>query len=398
MLDEPGLPTLGMMMFMSCVVLGVTTNRKFGHKTFHSPREPVAQSTSRQLSSSSRNVKGSNSSSSTSRSNGFEDMPESGMLEVISFLSPADLVGIATVSTDFCLASCSESLWRMHCERVGPHALQLGEAWRIAQHQRHRHQQHHSKQQDKRGHCLLQRREDRSVRGAAAVQRQQRCRCGEQGQQRGGWWLRHLSSSRRPVDPICNTLTTGESPRWLWLRWSFPFRLRLSLPSSGGTQQQPSLEPHPSGRSTALLSRCYCDSGSSDRLKLGDTTPPSPRTNTKRDRTSGSSINRALPSPPCLSSSCSCRGFVYGCYSWREAFFRAHRAKPQDLLQELSAPNPPSSSAQQLQRASSSPPRRCIVVLHGRVHDITEFLPSHPGGDLILHEHSATDATQAFER
>lgn len=66
--------------------------------------------------------------------------------------------------------------------------------------------------------------------------------------------------------------------------------------------------------------------------------------------------------------------------SWKEAFFYAHRERPRDLL-ELA---PPATS--------------CVVLVHGRVHDLTDFLPSHPGGSMILREHASTDATEAFER
>jgi len=36
-------------------------------------------------------------------------------------------------------------------------------------------------------------------------------------------------------------------------------------------------------------------------------------------------------------------------------------------------------------------------VLHGRVYDVTEFLPNHPGGDEILRESGGQDATNEFE-
>lgn len=387
MWDEPGLPTLGMMMVISGVVLGVTTNRKFGHKTFHSPspHEPITQCSSQQrtlnsnkkggiidnISNTSRNSSRSTSCS-TSRSSGFEGLPDSGVFEVMSFLSPADLaVNTAAVSTGFCRASGSESLWRRHCERMESQALPLGEAWRLAQQQRHqhRHQQHQVNQQEKEEAHILQQVKERSQGGAATAQQHPQC----------------CSS----VDSIGSSLLS------LRARWRFSFRRRLSFPSGGVIQQQRSSEPHPSGRSSN--SSNSGGSRSSDRLKPGDTTPPSPRTSRGRGKSSRSKI-RALPSSLSLSSSCSCCGFVYGYYSWREAFLRAHRAKPKDLLQELSslAPSPHSSSYSS--SVSSSTPRPCIVVLHGKVHDLTEFLPSHPGGALILQEHSATDATQAFER
>merc|ERR1719291_229863 len=39
----------------------------------------------------------------------------------------------------------------------------------------------------------------------------------------------------------------------------------------------------------------------------------------------------------------------------------------------------------------------CWVVLHGRVLDVTEFLPRHPGGERMLLAFGGKDATKTFE-
>ncbi|KAI9037313.1 cytochrome b5-like heme/steroid binding domain-containing protein [Aspergillus affinis] len=41
--------------------------------------------------------------------------------------------------------------------------------------------------------------------------------------------------------------------------------------------------------------------------------------------------------------------------------------------------------------------RRCLIVLHNKVYDITKYLEDHPSGSAILLEVAGTDATDAFE-
>jgi len=278
-----GVRGLGIVMVVACVVGMVTTNRKFGHPTFH---RGGARTSSHVTSSRGR------TSSGGSSGRVFEGLSEFGVLGVVaSFLSPADLVGVAAVSTDFFRVSASSVLWRCHCERhfATPPGGKLGEDWLRAKCEEHRkHQELRAKMEEgERGRLP-----PRHPRGFLPAEQCCRC-CGR----------RH---------------------------------------AVGG--------------------------GSGDLLH-----------DAKR-----------LPQPR--------RSDCAAClYSWREAFFRAHRAKPQELLRELS-PQPPAQPSAQQQPHPPPPLYPCIVVLHGRVHDLTEFLPSHPGGALILREHAYTDATSAFER
>ncbi|OAA68405.1 mitochondrial fmn-dependent dehydrogenase [Niveomyces insectorum RCEF 264] len=39
----------------------------------------------------------------------------------------------------------------------------------------------------------------------------------------------------------------------------------------------------------------------------------------------------------------------------------------------------------------------CWVIVHGRVYDVTEFLPEHPGGEKIILKYAGRDATAAFD-
>ena len=39
----------------------------------------------------------------------------------------------------------------------------------------------------------------------------------------------------------------------------------------------------------------------------------------------------------------------------------------------------------------------CWVIVHGKVYDVTEFLPEHPGGSKIIVKYAGKDATEEFE-
>jgi L-lactate dehydrogenase (cytochrome) len=39
----------------------------------------------------------------------------------------------------------------------------------------------------------------------------------------------------------------------------------------------------------------------------------------------------------------------------------------------------------------------CWVIIHGKVYDVTEFLPEHPGGQKIILKYAGKDATEEFE-
>eukprot|EP00903_Cladosiphon_okamuranus_P006840 g6662.t1 len=300
--EPAGLPALAVGMVVACVVMVVTTNRRFGHQTFHNTKR-IGGGTARAGTAVVRRGSASSSTgsndSSTNSSRVFEVLPEFGVLEVVaSFLSPADLVGIATVSTDFCRASASDFLWRCHCERAfgasKPQLPLLGEDRRRTEQERHEDHFQHQEEQEERDRRRRGRLHEKQQGGNTAPGR--RCRCGESS-------------------------ASGGQHRW-----------RPAEDGGGHSGEHASLASH------------YCRY--------------------------------------CSDSAC-CN------YSWRAAFFRAHRAKPRDLLRGLSR----STSTQQPQA-----PRPCAIILHGRVHDLTEFATSHPGGSLILQEHAFTDATAEFER
>lgn len=37
------------------------------------------------------------------------------------------------------------------------------------------------------------------------------------------------------------------------------------------------------------------------------------------------------------------------------------------------------------------------MIIHGKVYDLTQFLPEHPGGQKIIMKYAGKDATKAFE-
>ena len=39
----------------------------------------------------------------------------------------------------------------------------------------------------------------------------------------------------------------------------------------------------------------------------------------------------------------------------------------------------------------------CWIVIHGKVYDVTKFLPEHPGGSAIILKYAGKDATKAFD-
>ena len=310
--ESAGLPILAAGMIIACVAMMVTTNRKFGHQTFHNTRSiGVAVGSKNSSRTTTVGVRAERRGSSSNDGNGgstangrcvFEGLAEFGVLEATaSFLSPADLVGIAPVSTDFCRASASSFLWRCHCERAfGASKPQppspADEDWLQAEHKGQGNFSHQPRQEKRE----------------------------EQGWERSGRSHQKRSGGDRAAERRCRCSggRSGSSQQYRW------------RPAEGSGQ------------------------------KSGERASPA------------SLFRRSCPDSAC------------GNHSWRERFFRAHRAKPPDLLREAASAS--------VQRPPA--PRPCVVILHGRVHDLTEFLPSHPGGSLILHEHAFTDATPAFER
>ncbi|CAM9755345.1 unnamed protein product, partial [Ectocarpus fasciculatus] len=161
MSDESGLSALAVVMVVSCAALVMTTNRMYGQPTFFSPHSSSSSLDEKDCSGGTSSTgKASRERAATGHGNVFGRVPEFGVLEVIlSFLSPADLVGTAAVSTAFRRSSIAEHLWMQHCERTfsweptaaQPPLPQLGEARCPEQQQQeehqHRHVQHRHKQQ-----------------------------------------------------------------------------------------------------------------------------------------------------------------------------------------------------------------------------------------------------------
>ncbi|CAM9698096.1 unnamed protein product [Scytosiphon promiscuus] len=389
MSDDQGLPALAAVMVVSCAVLMFATNKFFGQPTFFSPDPHSFSPSSGGRGSTPRSNSGSSSRGRMlnrrrpSDRSVFDDLPEFGVLEVIcSFLSPAELVGSAIVSTRFCRAATWEHLWKAHCETLEPRRRPLGEAWRANQQRRH-------------GRHRLQG-QGREAQGGLSAEHSLRCTCiSEPGCRNKGqrWPRRRPRLSSPPSSAVAVAVSSPGFGDGISYRNSprnslsdallpDPDSSAASCCRSGGkSPEEGRKEPHREK-----------DAVCSDRR--APSLPPAPpnggtggRGTTADGTGRQSSLGASRPPDVCCDHACFC-------YSWREAFFRAHRAKPQDLLEEL--------SSRDQERPLPSPPlpglQRCIVVVHGNVHDLTDFLPFHPGGALILEEHASTDATAAFER
>lgn len=360
MSDGALLPMIVGVITLACCLVAVFTNRRFGHPTFFAPHHeqskwlvPIPNNSdekkniSRQqrpppqpehtnlpregpaVAAAERSLGRKNSSSIV-----FADLPASGVVEYIaSFLSPADLVGVAPICVDLSRVSACEALWKAHCVRIfGKVDSVLGEPWREAQHRQ-----------------------------------QQKC---EQSQ------CRELGGGDEQADVTVRRGRGQLRQRQLLLLRLVQQRLQLRLPNFQFRCNTASIH------SSSSIGR---NSGSNSISTNNNLDTRARTSNSTRTSSPSSPISR-VPSSPHLTCSSyhpsrpqpppSCSSSV----SWKEAFFYAHRKRPRDLLK--------------LARSSSS----CVVLVHGRVHDLTDFLPSHPGGSLILREHASTDATGAFER
>ncbi|CAB1113009.1 unnamed protein product [Ectocarpus sp. CCAP 1310/34] len=318
-------------MIVSCVALVMTTNRMYGQPTFFSPQSGSSSSVDEKgccASTNSSTSRASRERTATSTGNVFGRVPEFGVLEVIlSFLSPADLVGTEAVSTTFRRSSIAEHLWKQHCARTFSPLAQLGGA-RCQEQQQEEHQHRHVRHQH-----MPQRKDE------------------DEEEEEEGWGG---SGRFRPSKACCSSCCPISSGR-------------------GGYHEA-------------------TDSG----LPLACSTTTSRTTgDARRSGSCGRNGSNGPPSPSSLSRSC-CDRAGYHC-PWREAFFRAHRARPRDLLRELSSSLPSNVNIQQ-PPSQPAPEQQCIIVLHGNVYELAGFLSSHPGGALILQEHASTDATEAFER
>lgn len=317
------------------LVAGALTNRHFGHSTFFSPNpgdtiicsndtsnDATRSSSVQRQSSGTRDAalgdtstngycsRSSNSNHGNTHSRvGFSDLPlASVVIDVLSYLSPADLARAASTCPVLAIACSNEMLWHAHCCRVfgggGGMAGALGPVWLEAQHRYYEQEWDVRPSKDEGKKWTL-----RSPFSTTVSPR--------------GTGVLRASSGQRVSDE-----TSGGSPR----------------PRHDETSAQESPRyPHVRVKSP----RIHNDSGNND----------------SREHDLSGTRN-----------SCYCER------SWRGAFFFAHRAYPRRLLSD------------------ACPASSCVVMVHGRVHDLTNFLVSHPGGELILREHASTDATLAFER
>lgn len=299
-------------MVISCSIVGVFTNRRFGHATFFrnpksSKERPPGRRHSRGLLSrytAQRPSPGSYTRDKNDFSVGLDiyDIPPGVTEHILSFSSPAELVGLAPVCRDFCRASESDLLWRALCvKHFGKDAAMTGDTWRQQWEQKR-------KLEEKDG-CFQSRASTPSVR-----------------------------SSRRGA----NQSASSE------LRLGFAQNYDAS-PDRDGMMEGHVLTS--TSTATAAVPTRYIAGLAMDK--------------------GGESVN------PGLTTS----GFPCGQdeYSWRDAFFDAHFDRPRELFR-------------------TSQPSSCLILVWGRVHDLAQFLPIHPGGAMILREHASTDATVAFER
>ena len=306
-------------MVVACGVVGAITNRRFGHPTFFRGPMSSKQRPSELGGGSGRHHReaprrsglaaavgiGKSGAGNKNRSGhrlgcglGFDSIPPGVIEHILSFSSPAELVGAAPVCRDVCRASESELLWRaLYVRYFGEEAALAEEAWR-------------------------------------RQRRNQIRQSGEKGSERKG----DVARRREQQTNRQRQRELGELP-------SADVDGRIFLDHNGAL-----------GRRGSSSARTATGGG----IK-GQTTDNS------REH-SASPV--ALSEPLCRRQE----------YTWRDAFFDAHFARPQELLKMCSSPF------------------TCLIVVGGRVHDLTEFLPRHPGGEIILREHAFTDATVPFER
>lgn len=374
-MSDAGLPAMvAMLVIVCCFVVGALTNRRFGHPTFFSPGQaksptPIQPSIQGQLQQQKgpRRRDGSSSSFSsaavvvaattaattdcTSGTAGFADLPAAEVVKHISsFLSPADLVAVAPVCSDFRRASHFDPLWKAHCVRAfGKEAEAGGQTWCAVKQPRRRRCL---------GACEARRRAPFAARNVATsattavvapAVREHCTHSSSRGKQQ-------FQTPSLPASPL-GSLSSPSSSSNAVARF-------LDGPPNGDNSHYDRERPH----SAALHGghRDHRDQKTKKAVK-----PATPRDNVSTNR--GPTSNNSTPYRP-SSSACSCSP------SWRDAFFYAHQARPRELLESAWASS------------------KCVIMVHRKVHDLTDFLPSHPGGALILREHASTDATHAFER
>lgn len=307
--------TIICVMVISCTVVGVITNRRFGHATFfRNPKSSKEQPSGRRHSTGllSRYIAQRRSPRSYTRdkkdlSVGVDiySIPPGVTEHILSFSSPAELVGLAPVCRDLCRASESDLLWRALCAKhFGKDAAVTGDIWR--------QQWEHKRKSQERDGCFQS---GASTQSGVSVK-----------------------SSRRGA----NQAVSSEH------KLGFPQNNDAS-PDRDGMMEGQVLTSSPTA--TAAVSTGYIQGLAMDK---------------GRESVDLTLITSGFP--------CGQDG-----YSWRDAFFDAHFDRPRELFR-------------------TSQPSSCLILVWGRVHDLTQLLPIHPGGSMILREHASTDATVAFER
>lgn len=309
-------------MVISCSIVGVITNRRFGHATFfRNPKSSKERPSGRRHGTwllsryaTRRSTYASSESSSRSYTRDKNDfsfgvdiysIPPGVTEHILSFSSPAELVGLAPVCRDLCRASESDLLWRALCARhFGKEVAVTDDLWRQQWEQR--------RKSEERDECFQS---GASTPSGVLV-----------GSSRRG--ANQAASSEHGVGFAQNNEASSDRDGIM------------------GGQVLTSRPTATAAVATGDIASLAMDKGRE-------------------------SVDQAL-----TTSGFFCRQDVY---SWRDAFFDAHFDRPRELFR-------------------TSQPSSCLILVWGRVHDLTGFLPVHPGGAMILREHASTDATVAFER
>ncbi|CAM9360155.1 unnamed protein product [Sphacelaria rigidula] len=391
-----------------CVAVGTFTNRTFGHATFFRCQDGCADAMDTLARQSDSNVKSSNNScgsgireertetkslrivraenseisradvaagderhTCTLKNTGvndrnvfFSEAPLSVLEHVGSFLFPAELVDVAPVSVDFSRTIAESGVvWREQCSRAfggggkgrgcleheahGSTVIAVGEGWLEETLSRHANLS---------VPCRGVETESAATKRAPAA---------------ADGCIFEVSAARDDVDHDNDVHSSATG--------STMHDRKTSVSQDRGVGHVDRGEKKPRSRDVGSVAfdAYYCSGG---------TRSPSRQQQLEQ---------RQLSSPPSSSR------------AWKAAFFHAHSTRAHQMLEEgkiihSNAAATSASTAAHLDNAntpsSSSLSSYLLVIVGDKVHDLTEFRDSHPGGALILQEYAFTDATHAFER
>lgn len=365
----PAMQAIGVMM-LACGLVGALTNRTFGHPTFF--RNPVKTAAATAAAANNRSTVGRNSntpqprltktqdfrrgvsvaaasfaaSATSARDRVRFDLPPCALENVSSFLSPADLVGVASVCSDFRAASESEFLWKAHCFRA--FGEEAKESCGVPQ-----------RKQEEGGGGASQEEEEEEKAIVRWLERGERMPL-ETGAGGGG------DSSVEMRGPTISTMNSAADRRRPQ-HWQPRRRQRQAVPPATDSTERPRERDALDGITISD------DRPVRDFDQAAAPTAAAEVTSDSSGREEGPCCGQNNSSNNYSSSSLRNRS------SWREFFFLAHHARPKQLL-------------------ANAPPSSCVVLVGARVHDLTDFLLDHPGGAMILREHASMDATREFER